>query len=194
MKLPAALSIGLLTVISVSIPTAQAHNSARYANVPFLVPSSCSDAVPGVSSQFISSGGTIKLQVVTSENGGAGGTIYTSIPGTPRSNHSPPVTTGTFPQGGQLTFNVSGLPATGGLIVFVSFADGSNSLPDLSIVNGTVSGSITGSSTPGSAVSYIQVIPRGGVSGLTTVTLSNFRYSNQPLLSDTTISLTVCGP
>ena len=118
MKLPVILSIGLLTVFSVSVPTVKAHNSAKYTNVTFLLPLACKNGVPGVSSNFVSSGGTTKLQVVTAEEGGAGGIIFTSNPGTPRSNVNPPTPTGSFPQGGQLTFNVSGLPATGGLVVF----------------------------------------------------------------------------
>lgn len=189
-----SISFAALTALAISTPSVTAHNNAKYTNVPFVVAASCANIDPGVSARFVTTGGVTKLQLYANNYGESGAFIFASSPGTPgRSSNIAPTPTSTFPEG-VITFNVSGLPSGGVVESYVQYADGSSSLGLAASVNGIATIYANAPTiTPGSPVTYADFAVLTGTSGLfATVTCSNFLFNNQPLLLDTSLSLTQC--
>lgn len=188
MRLSRAFPIGLaaLTACSLLAPTVGAHNTAKYSNVPFVVPGLCGTAT----ANFVPLNGALGLlETVTSNTGLAGFEIYCSSPST---GTLPTTTTGTFSQGNFTCNYTSSVPLVantnffGGLLVNNAGTTESTT-PIPTVTSNTITLACTNTSFNSAPV----IVARMGVesaSGVTTtVTFSNFRYNNSPILYDMTV-------
>ena len=181
-----AVGIAALLLVAVTVPSAGAHNTSKYTNIPFVVAGACPSVGPASSAKIVSVNGIASLQVVTDDAANGGGEVYCSSPST---GTLPSTTTGTFPEG-VLSFNFS-TPASG--VTWGSYAfysDFPTTDVDITpVVNGnTVSISATNPTTPGAGVVSLLFYPYAATGTTAKVTMNNFLYNRSKLLFDTTIT------
>lgn len=187
MKLTNAWSIVLIPLLGVFAPAANAHNQAKYTNIPFVVPYVCTNIFPANSSRFVTAGGALKLQVIANVDSGAGALIFDSFPGTPGRSTIANSASTSLPQT-TLTFNVSGQSSLEQIGVYVEYADLSSGFANLTNSNGFITAPLNFSMTPGSPITQLTIASFTS----SPLLFSNFSLGNQPVLPDTTLTLTTC--
>ena len=175
MNLSKIFSLGLVALAlgNFCAPKMWAHNNARYAGVPFVMPASCT----GATASWVNQNGSLVLQLTSGFDEDAGFQIFNSIPG---SNSNSASTSSGFIPAGTYSFILSGMPP--GAAVYAYTIQGPASL--LVPIDGTVTTNGT-VSYPVPASTYMTEVYIYGAA-FTNVRLSNFRQNNQPILADTT--------
>lgn len=183
MKLAKELSVGLvaLATIAFSAPNVEAHNPAKYTNVPFVVASNCPNINSSSSVSWVSVDGTTQLQVNTVERAVTGFEVFCS---SPSSNSNPATALGTIPVG-TYSFNITGSTSSISNIeaYSVSSTDAHNTTA-VTTTNGVATVTIPTPSS-GSLVA-VQFEVNTTSSSNVTVNLSNFRVNNSSIALDTT--------
>lgn len=196
-------NLAAVTACGASTEGALAHNAAKYTNIPFAVAATCPYVDTGVSAGWISFYTGTQLRVVADAGGQSGFDVFASIPAsvngilTTASGQYLPY------NAGNVTFNISGLPAGGAIIWQAVYSDGTVTAqpaqPGTFVypVNGLVtipSGANNGQSA-GAGLTMVKVYVQtiGGstkdtTGSYATVNLSNFRLNNSVLLGDTTVT------
>lgn len=201
-----AASMGLLTALAIVAPGVQAHNPAKYTNIPFMYATSCSTS-DFSTENFVNSSSGVALQVNLQANVDAGAPIriMCTSPGIGQPSSGFLNLAGTFALGstpGTLTFNLTGSTANiSSISAYASGVTPDGGPPSWGIVGtpitvpsgngGVVSvpfaqGHLIFGPYNGACQSMVVVIEGNG--SASTLLISNPRLNNSPILFDTSFT------
>lgn len=177
MNLSRLFSLALLglTALSTVAPSVDAHNQAKYTNIPFVLPASCS----GGTARWINQNRALALSLTSPTlTTYVGFQIFNSVPGSDSGSAS---TSSGFVPAGTYSFAISNLPA-GGVSPHIYAILGAGSADVLLETTVTTPGVVT-FTVPANSYAVEGYIYNAAYSN---VLLTNFTQNNQAILSDTT--------